>query len=72
MVDSGVHDLKELVATGTCVIVEGTISPPPEHTEQAVEIKVVAPPFYLCLRVWAHLGWRFPLTPLLRGRSRSI
>eukprot|EP00951_Prasinocladus_malaysianus_P038410 scaffold421700_cov37-Prasinocladus_malaysianus.AAC.1 len=33
------YSLKELAATGACVLIEGVLSKTPEGTEQAVELK---------------------------------
>lgn len=40
IVDSAVHKLSDLVATGTCVHVEGELKLPPEGTKQKVELRV--------------------------------
>ncbi|KAL1195189.1 Asparagine--tRNA ligase, cytoplasmic 1 [Cardamine amara subsp. amara] len=40
MVDSSVSDLPKLVATGTCVTVDGCLKTPPEGTKQKIELRV--------------------------------
>ncbi|XP_073100288.1 asparagine--tRNA ligase, cytoplasmic 3 isoform X2 [Elaeis guineensis] len=40
IVDAEVYPLSQLVATGTCVLVEGVLKKPPEGTKQRVELKV--------------------------------
>ncbi|XP_019192041.1 PREDICTED: asparagine--tRNA ligase, cytoplasmic 1 [Ipomoea nil] len=40
IVDAAVHKLGDLVATGTCVHVEGLLKLPPEGTKQKVELRV--------------------------------
>lgn len=40
IVDASVADLGQLVATGTCVSVEGVLKVPPEGTKQKVELRV--------------------------------
>ncbi|KAI3904304.1 hypothetical protein MKW92_039270 [Papaver armeniacum] len=40
IVDSSVYELSQIVATGTCVFVEGVLKKPPEGTKQNVELKV--------------------------------
>ncbi|KAG1338459.1 Asparagine--tRNA ligase, cytoplasmic 3 [Cocos nucifera] len=40
IVDAEVFPLSQLVATGTCVLVEGVLKKPPEGTKQRVELKV--------------------------------
>lgn len=49
--------LKDLVPTGTCVLIEGVLSKTPEGTKQAVELKAsrtLAEP--LCSDVWVWGG----------------
>ncbi|KAF5175354.1 Asparagine--tRNA ligase, cytoplasmic [Thalictrum thalictroides] len=41
-VDSGVYLLASLVATGTCIYVEGELKKTPEGTKQKVELKISA------------------------------
>ncbi|GLT98636.1 hypothetical protein SLE2022_161330 [Rubroshorea leprosula] len=40
IVDAGVADLSPLVATGTCVVVDGILKVPPEGTKQRIELRV--------------------------------
>lgn len=40
IVDAEIFPLSQLVATGTCVLVEGVLKKPPEGTKQSVELKV--------------------------------
>jgi asparaginyl-tRNA synthetase len=41
IVDSAVHPLARLTATGTSVLIEGQIKEPPQGTKQNVELKVI-------------------------------
>ncbi|KAK4756932.1 hypothetical protein SAY87_007059 [Trapa incisa] len=40
IIDAGVSDLGQLVATGTCVVLDGVLKVPPEGTKQRVELRV--------------------------------